>query len=203
MKFKFLWVFLVLVLLCAPATAFAASGFDDYGYNEKARLFIGTFDNWEAFIYGQPALPAVNPSATDVLFVERYWNQSFDNTMFHGKDPVDGAYCASNFHMNLSGDQLGWVWHEFFIFTYASRPIDGALAIPDMPGFYMITDRVWLTDQNGNETEISNMQATFLEKYKGRINTAKSLLHKQFTFKGHVKVGLLKHILQIFQNFFR
>jgi len=136
------------------------------------------------------------------LFVERYWNKSFDDAMFHGKAPVDGAYCASNFHMNLSGDQLGWTWHQFFIFAYSSQPVDGAPAIEGMPGFYMITDRTWLTDPEGNETEISSTQATFLAKYEGKINKIKSLLHKQFPFRGNAKTKLLTFILQLFQKFF-
>ena len=178
MKHKYLWILLIIALLCAPASAFAKSGFDDYGYNEKACLFVGTLANWDAFLYGQPPLPAVDPAATDVMFIERQWNKSFDKMMFQGGAPADGAYCATNAHMNLSGDQLGWIWHELFAFAFSSQPIDGALAIEGMPGFYFITDKVWLTDPDGNETILASMEASFDDKYKGKINTLKSLTKK-------------------------
>lgn len=39
---------LVLIILSVPGTALA--GFDEYGYNAKARKFKGTLENWENLV---------------------------------------------------------------------------------------------------------------------------------------------------------
>ena len=189
MKQKYLWFLLIIALLCAPAAAFGYT-LDEYGLDLDAGLFVGTLDNWDNFFYGQPPSPPVDPSATDVLFMERQWNKSFGNMMFGDGMPADGAYCATNAHMNLSGDQLGWTSHEFFTFAFAFEPIAGAMPIEGMPGFYFITYRVWMTDPAGNETVISEFDATFDGKIKGKINTLKSITKRNFTFKGNYTDGV-------------
>ncbi len=134
-------------------------GFDEYGYHEKARIFSGTFDNWEALMYGEPPLPAVSPGETDVIFLVRRWDKAFDNGMFKNEPLKDGSWCASYFYENLSGEQLGWTWHWYFYYTYSSQPIEGGLPIPDMPGFYYTVDREWLVAPDGTEVVTSEFYA--------------------------------------------
>ncbi len=130
---------LVFIMLCTPLTALSAEGFnvpdykahgfnipgfsvprlgapgfDAYGFNDRLNLFVGTFENWEAFIYGEPPLPQADPRALDVMFVVRKWDKAWDEAMMHNGTPKNGMWCTSYFWTNLSGDQLGWKWQEFF-----------------------------------------------------------------------------------------
>ena len=189
MKKSYLWILLIIALLCAPTAAFGYT-LDAYGLDLDAHLFVGTLENWDNFFYGRPAADPVDPAATDVMFMERQWNQSFHDMMFCGGAPADGAYCATNVHMNLSGEQLGWTMHEFFAFAFALEPIEGAIPIDGMPGFYFITDKIWFTDPEGNETVVSEFDAAFDGKIKGKVNTLKSLTKRNFTFKGNYTDGV-------------
>ncbi|MDD4048450.1 MAG: hypothetical protein PHI90_06450 [Clostridia bacterium] len=182
-------ILLSTYLFCIPGQVIAAHGFDEYGYNENARLFVGTFDNWEAFIYGQPSLPPVEPSATDVLFITRNWNKSFDDAMFHDKPLKDGAWCSSLFHTNLSGAQLGWTSYEYFFYIYSSVPIPNSIPIVEMPGFYIIVQKSWLTDPFGNVmilsehlTDLSQINKDILHN---SMNIAKSFIHKKINVNAH------------------
>jgi len=186
MKHKYLWILLILALLCAPAATFGYA-LDDYGIDIDAGLFVGTLDNWDNFFYGRPPNPPVDPSATDVMFIERQWNKSFGSMMFGDGMPADGAYCATNAHINQAD---GSIYHEFFAFAFAFEPIAGAMPIDGMPGFYFITYKVWMTDSDGNQTVISEFDAAIDGKTKGKINTLKSLTKRNFTFKGNYTDGV-------------
>ncbi len=182
MKKRLALVLIVLTFLVIPTVTYAK--FDEYGYDAKKCLFIGTFDNWEAFMYGLPPFPAADPAAADVLFVTRNWSKDFDKGMFQGKPMKDGAWCSSSFYENLSGDQLGWTWHNLFIFVYSSASVEDGIPIEGMPDFYFIKDKTWLTDPSGQEIIISDSQAPFLDKafdkQKDKLNKIKSLIKKEF-----------------------
>lgn len=179
MKLRLILALLVMVFFAIPGIVMAC-GFDDYGYNENARLFDGSFDNWEAFITGQPPLPTPSPSATDVLFVKRKWSKEFDNTMFHGKPPQAGAWCASYFHKHLSGEKLGWIWHEFFVFAYSSEPLPNAVPVEGMPDYYFIRHKVWLTDPAGTETIEKEASLSGADLPKGKSNRIRGLLNRDY-----------------------
>lgn len=160
MKAKIASILVFLMLFTIPSTAFAKP--DDYGYNENARIFVGTFENWENFIYGLPASPA-DTDAKDVLFLVRKWDKGFDDYVFKGLPPVDGAWQQAHFYRYLPGDQLGWTWNWNMKIVYSSRPIEDAVALSAMEmgieGFYLIQDKTWLTDPDGNETIVSEFHA--------------------------------------------
>lgn len=154
---KICYVLLVLSLLFVPTLAYAQH--DEYGYNDAGTIFNGTFDNWEAFIHGQPPLPPVDPYATDVLFLIRNWDANFDQAMFHGAPWQNGAWSTAHFYTHLSGEQLGWTWNCFFKLVYSSTPLEGAVPAPGMPDFYLIQDKTWLTDPQGQETVLRETHA--------------------------------------------
>lgn len=146
-KCKLLLVTFIIMNLCLPAAALAQP--DAYGYNETARIFVGSFENWENFVYGRPAIPS-DPNATDALFLVRKWSKEFDESMFHGKPWRDGSWQMAHFYQYLSGDKQEWTWNWTFKIVYSSTPIEGGTVAWDK--FYFIQDKTWLTDPQGNET---------------------------------------------------
>jgi hypothetical protein len=188
MKRKILWMLLVIALLCAPTAAFAYQ-LDDYGLDLNNDLFVGTLENWDNFFYGRPAHAPLDPSTKDVMFLERQWNKDFGNLMFGDGTPVEGAYCATNGHINYSD---GSVYQEFMVFAFAFEQYGNTIPVDpvSMPGFYFVTMRAWLTDADGNTTTLHNFNASFDGKMAGSANKLKALAQRNFTFKGNYTVGV-------------
>lgn len=69
-----------LMLGAAIVPAFAAGGFDQYGYNYQARVFVGSADgvdrNLDGTVWGDPIY------ANDHLVMK--WSKAWDNARFHG-----------------------------------------------------------------------------------------------------------------------
>ncbi|MDR3541973.1 MAG: hypothetical protein P4L69_13540 [Desulfosporosinus sp.] len=152
---KFLFIVLILSsVVVFPSTAFAKT--DQYGYDARARTFKGTLDNWEAFLEGSLPTP-FKWKQTDTVFIERNWDKSFD-PMVQGKPPLaPGAWQKVKSWEYLSGDQLGWTWHEELDIIYSpNAPIPGAIALtPEeilFTGFYLVKDKEWSVGPNGEES---------------------------------------------------
>lgn len=157
-KSKFLIIVLLLVMAVAafPGTAFAQ--IDQYGYNAQARMFRGTLNNWEAFI--DRLLPtSFDWSQKDTVFIERKWDKLFD-PMIQGNPPsAPGAWEKAKLWEYLSGDQLGWTWHQELEIVYSpNKPIPGAILLtPEeilFTGFYLVKNDEWLEGPNGEKTII-------------------------------------------------
>ncbi|RNC63169.1 MAG: hypothetical protein AWM53_01555 [Candidatus Dichloromethanomonas elyunquensis] len=152
-------VFLLLLLLlvfCIPNVAFA--GYDDYGLNKEGRIFIGTMDNWEAYLRSLPPV-AVDPNCTDTMFVERKWDKLFDPMMVNHCLPLGpGAWQKVKIWQSLTGEQQGWTYHlELEVIYSPNTPIKGAIEIPTeaMGGFsdfYCVEQIEWLTGPHGEKT---------------------------------------------------
>lgn len=147
MKSKIISCILVFMLIF---TSSAFAKFDEYGYNAKACNFKGTMANWENFVYGRPAEPA-EMGQLNVQYLDRKWSKDFDEMMFRGGEFVNGAWQKAHMYEYLSGEQLGWSRHESFKMVYSSTPVEGAMAVDEMPGFYIIEYKAWLEDPQGNE----------------------------------------------------
>ncbi|KJS20360.1 MAG: hypothetical protein VR72_15025 [Clostridiaceae bacterium BRH_c20a] len=154
MKVKVI-VILLMVILLLPSAAFAS--FDEYGYNAEANIFNGTLENWDNFIFGNPASP-YDQNGTDVEFLVRKWSKGFDNAMFNGQPWVDGAWQQAHMYTYLSGEQLGWTHNTMFKMVYSSKPITGALEIPitENVSLWLIQYKEWFIDPIGNEIEITD-----------------------------------------------
>jgi hypothetical protein len=148
-----------VIMLSFPSMALAKA--DDYGYNAEARMFIGTLDNWEAFLRSEPPT-SFNWNETDVTFIERHWDKYFD-PMLQGNPPSRaGAWAKAELWKHLSGDQLGWTWHQSMTVVYspdASIPNAIALSESDMgyDGFYCVQLEEWLTGPKGERIESQNI----------------------------------------------
>jgi len=151
-KSKFLFIVLLLSMMVVfPGTAFAKT--DQYGYDAQHRTYKGTLDNWEAFLEGEPPT-AFDWKQTDTTFIIRKWSKTFD-PMIEGNPPsAPGAWQKVEIWEYLSGDQLGWTWHEELEIVYSpNRAIRGATELsPEemlFSGFYLVQDREWLVGPNG------------------------------------------------------
>lgn len=149
-KFLFLVLLVVMVVVAFPSAAFAKT--DQYGYDAKARMFKGTLTNWEAFLEGSPPTP-FDWKQTDTVFIERKWNKSFD-PMIQGQPPsAPGAWQKAELWEYLSGNQLGWTWHQELGIVYSpNTPIPGAIPLsPEeimFSGFYLVKNIEWLEGPN-------------------------------------------------------
>lgn len=126
-------------------------------------MFKGTLDNWESFLNGLPPIP-YDQKATDIVFVKRKCDKSFD-PMVHGNPPIgDGAWQISNLWEYLSGNQLGWTWHLDLKVVYSSQTsIPGAIALPPesvggFKGSYCVEQKEWLTDSKETRLRFKTFQ---------------------------------------------
>ena len=158
-KSKFLFIVLLLSMVVVfPSTAFAKT--DQYGYDAQQRMYKGTLDNWDAFLQGIPPTP-FNWKQTDTVFLKRKWDKSFD-PMIQGNPPsAPGARQEVKLWEYLSGDKLGWTWHQELNIVYSpNKPIPGAIALtPEtilFTGFYLVQNKEWLVGPNGEETTVQD-----------------------------------------------
>jgi len=94
----------------AMGTAFAShattKGFDQYGYNYQARIFVGLADgvdrNLDGNVWGDPAY------ANDRLVMK--WSKAWDDARFHGAPWAPGAWVDNEWNGAVSGGS-GEVWH--------------------------------------------------------------------------------------------
>lgn len=158
-KKSILFVLIIVLFLSIPSIALA--GFDDYGYNAKAKMFKGTMDNWEAFMRGLPPTPW-DTKVTDVVYVERKWDKLFD-PLLQGQLPLGpGAWQKAKLWQHLSGDQLGWTWHLDLEVVYSpNNPIPGAIILTEqemgISGFYCVRQEECLKGPNGEKTIIQDL----------------------------------------------
>src|SRR3990167_4732886 len=90
------------------APVFAAGGFDQYGYNDTARIFSGPADGVDRVldgkVWGDPTY------ANDHLVMK--WNKAWDLCNANGYDNPDyclGAWTTNEWNgMNLDGSQSNW-----------------------------------------------------------------------------------------------
>ena len=156
---KFLFVILLLIMVFSfPRSAFAQT--DQYGYDAQKRVYIGTLDNWEAFLQGLPPTP-FDWDQKDTIFIERKWDELFD-PMIQGNPPsAPGAWQEANLWKYLSGDKLGWTWHQKLKVVYSPyTPIPDAIELsPDeipFTGFYLVEQKECLKGPNREETIIQD-----------------------------------------------
>ena len=76
-----------LLLGAVAVSAFAAGGFDQYGYNDTARIFNGTASNW--CLAGGQAADCMGIYSNDKLVMK--WNAQWDNCNDNGY--ADPKYC--------------------------------------------------------------------------------------------------------------
>jgi hypothetical protein len=94
------------------SSAFAAGGFDEFGYNYKARVFVGKADGVDRVldgkVWGDPAY------ANDHLVMK--WSKGWDDARFHGGLWGPDAWEDNEWNGAVSGGS-GEVWHYKIIWV--------------------------------------------------------------------------------------
>ena len=84
----------------------AKGGFDQFGYNYNARIFVGAADgvdrNLDGTVWGDPTY------ANDHLVMK--WSKGWDNARFHGAEWGPDAWENNEWNGKVSGGS-GEVWH--------------------------------------------------------------------------------------------
>jgi len=107
-------VSVILIVTTAP-TVFAANnsnGFDEYGYNYKARIFVGAADGVDRVldgkVWGDPTY------AKDHLVMK--WSKAWDDARFYGAPWTPDAWVTNEWNGRVPGGS-GEVWHYKIIWV--------------------------------------------------------------------------------------
>lgn len=104
----------VLLVLVRPAAAThgTAGGFDEFGYNYKAKVFVGAADGvdrtLDGNIWGDPTY------ADDHLVMK--WSKAWDDARFHGTPWTPEAWVDNEWNGQLPGGS-GETWHYKIIWV--------------------------------------------------------------------------------------
>jgi hypothetical protein len=96
-----------LLMLSFAGTAFAAGGFDQYGYNDTARIFNGTGSSW--CLAGGQAANCMGAYSNDKLLMK--WNADWDRGNDENwSNPPYAAWTDNEWNGKGKGGS-GAVWH--------------------------------------------------------------------------------------------
>jgi len=130
----------VLAGLCTVAQPCAAqNGFDSYGYNYRARIFVGKLDGADRVLdgayWGDPTF------ANDMLVMK--WSKAWDMARFEGAPWTPDAWVSNEFNGQKT-DGSGWSEHVKIIWVGAdleNSPYWRAGGIPIWGQFEVIMDQ--------------------------------------------------------------
>lgn len=125
-------IFFVAVFAFIASPAKAAGGFDQYGYNDTARIFVGLADgvdrNLDGTVWGDPTY------ANDHLVMK--WNKAWDTCNDNGyTDPKFclGAWTTNEWNgMNPDGSQSNWHYKIIWVGPLAEASpywVDGGYSV--------------------------------------------------------------------------
>lgn len=117
MKKIFALIMTAVFMLAIATPAFAAGGFNEYGYNYGARIFVGPADGvdkvLDGMVWGDPTY------ANDHLVMK--WNQAWDDCNDAGNNSVDaclGAWTTNEWN-GRAPDGSDWIEHYKIIWVGA------------------------------------------------------------------------------------
>jgi len=103
---------LVLVIVSLLAIPMVSAGFDEYGYNYNAMIFVGKADGvdrvLDGMVWGDPTY------ANDILIMK--WSKGWDDARFQGGDWGPDAWENNEWNGNVPGGS-GEVWHYKIIWV--------------------------------------------------------------------------------------
>jgi len=129
-------IFFMAVLCVSVAPAFAQGGFDQYGYNRQARVFVGTARSWgHARGWTDAQIEAYFGEYADDRLVMK-WNAEWDRGNAEGwVNPPYGAYEDNGWNGRFNGGS-GEVWHYKIVWTGNPEGLPEGSPTPD--GGYII-----------------------------------------------------------------
>ena len=99
-KLGILLLIMVLALVALPVVpAFAAGGFDQFGYNYQARVFVGPADGVDRVIDG--TVWGDSTYANDHLVMK--WSKAWDDARFHDAPWTPDAWCTNEWNGMVQG----------------------------------------------------------------------------------------------------
>jgi len=112
---KIFALILVVALLAITASTALANGFDEFGYNDVAGIFVGPADGVDGSLDG--AVWGDSTYANDHLVMK--WNKAWDDCNNNGYD--DPEFCAgawtTNEYNGMNPDGTQSVWHYKMIWV--------------------------------------------------------------------------------------
>jgi hypothetical protein len=115
MKRKVPVLFLVLIpmaILLRSGVLLSQNGFDEFGYNYNARIFVGPADgvdrNLDGTFWGDPDY------ANDRLNMK--WSKAWDTARFQGGEWTADAWCTNHWNGKVNGGS-GEMWHYKIIWV--------------------------------------------------------------------------------------
>jgi hypothetical protein len=119
MKIKMLAV--VLVILAGSIMVSAQNGFDQYGYNYQARIFVGAADgvdkSLDNAVWGDPTY------ANDHLVMK--WSKAWDDAKYHGAAWTSDAWIDNEWN-GMMPNGSGETWHYKIVHVDINCGADGA-----------------------------------------------------------------------------
>ena len=95
----FFGLVVLAVLALVPVLAVQAGGFDEFGYNYQARVFVGKADgvdrNLDGTVWGDPTY------TNDHLVMK--WSKAWDDARFNGASWTPDAWCTNEWNGNVKG----------------------------------------------------------------------------------------------------
>lgn len=155
MKKKILIAFAIGMMLIGITTTITAGGYDEYGYNYNAMIFVGAADgvdrNQDGTVWGDPTY------ANDILVMK--WSKGWDDARFHGGVWGPDAWCNNEWN-GMCPDGSGEVWLYKIIWVgpdlensqywrEGGYPIWGQFEVIMSHGTYM-GEHIWETLANPN-----------------------------------------------------
>jgi len=105
-------LFLILILSIISVPLAVSGGFDEYGYNYPAMIFVGRADgvdrDLDGAVWGDPVY------ANDILVMK--WSKAWDDAKFYGADWGPNAWCDNEWN-GMIPDGSGEVWHYKIIWV--------------------------------------------------------------------------------------
>lgn len=110
----------MLLMTLNSGTVVAEGGFDDYGYNYNARIFVGVGENWYRGKQGLPVWHEGDPFLWDPVYgrdqLVMKWSKAWDNARFHGAEWNPDAWCTNEWNgMVLGGSQETWRYVNIWV----------------------------------------------------------------------------------------
>jgi len=103
-------VFAALVVMLAALPLAAQRGFDDFGYNYTARIFVGPSDGFDRVLGNDPVY------GDDHLVMK--WSKAWDDARFHGEPWTPDAWLDNEWNgMMPDGSEENWHYKIVWVGT--------------------------------------------------------------------------------------
>jgi len=112
MKISKSFLVILLAMSFSVPLVLVQGGFDEFGYNYNARIFVGPADGvdrtLDGTVWGDPLYGA------DLLVMK--WSRAWDDARFHGGEWTPEAWCSNEWN-GMVPEGSGEVWHYMIVWV--------------------------------------------------------------------------------------